>query len=534
MKLSNPEPIHHESSARGNIAAAALPVRRAWEGIRSHIAPTEPLTLGPRGRRGLYVVLLGVVAYTAALTTFCIGLQDTFRTHAEELGIMDQVLWNTVHGHFMQESLCNAVWGGNCLGSVSRFAIHFEPILIPLSLIYVVAPNVKILLFLQAAGVAVGAIPAYLLATWRLKHLGWGLLFAALYLVYPPLLSAVIHDFHPETAAAGLLMWALYFLFARRGRALVLTCVVLLACKETFTLDVAMIGLFAIAWQRRVRLGTGLVVLAAGTLVLALLLMRLNSPLGHSPVTDRFLPLLQHPFQTILGDVTDPARLSYLLKLLGPLGFLPLLAPWTAVMALPSVALNFFSDFSSMYSGSNQYNVDIGPVLVFSAIDAMVWVAPAVAKMLQRTRQRNASAWRAPGAARWLRPQVLVVALLLVGLGVEGPSLSKHVGGYLGNWPAATAHTRLGYQILALIPPDASVSAQSTLVPHLSHRTQIEEFPSGENVEEYVVVDTDSDYYPFYTRGDFDDAVQSLVKSPQLQVVADRDGYVLLRRVRGT
>jgi uncharacterized membrane protein len=349
---------------------------RAWDWIAQHEAAPAPYAAGRGGRWTLGLVALAALAYGVVLSVYTTGLQHAYRTHAEDLGIMDQVLWNTAHGHFMLQTICNPVSDQNCLGGVSRFAIHFEPILIPLAVLYLFAARIKVLLVLQAVAVASGAFPAYLLATRRLRGAGWGLLFAALYLVSPALLSAVVTDFHPETLAAPAVLWALYFMIVRRDRALILTCLFLLTCKETLALDVFMIGLFVAVAQRRPRLGLALSGVAVATLALALTLMHLLSPIGYSPVAGRLTPLLHAPVATLLSAAHDPARLAYLVRLLAPVGFLPLLSPWSLLIAAPSMLVNALSSDPHMYSGQYQYNTDIVPVLLAAAVDALVWVRP--------------------------------------------------------------------------------------------------------------------------------------------------------------
>ena len=523
-------------------------VGRAWDWISAHeggfetpdeiAAASAQKPIGDTANRwGLALVALAALIYTIVLSLYCLGLHAAFRTHAEDLGIMDQVLWNTAHGHFMLQSICNPVTDVNCLGGVTRFSIHFEPILIPLSLLYVVFPNVQLLLIFQAAAVAAGAIPAYLLAARRLRHVVWGMIFAGVYLLYPPLLNAVIDDFHPETAAAGLLMWALYFLFTRRYRALVIACIVLLLCKETMTLDVIGIGLFVALIQRRPRLGFSLVALGGATLGLALLLMRIFSPLGHSPVTGRFDALLHSPLHTLATYARDPGRRAYLVKLLAPVGFLALLAPWVAVIALPSVLLNILSADPLMYSGLYQYNTDIGPVLIAAAIDALVWLVPAATGWLAQLRLTLAER-RAPNVFIWLlRTQVVVTAIVLIALviGGQGTVVRAYRSLTLRNaWPQTTAHTQLGERFLAQIPPDASVSAQATLAPHLSQRLAIHQFPSGALTDDYVALDvTTGNDYPFTSSRAYLAAVQGVLQSCAVSVADANDGYLLLRHLPG-
>jgi uncharacterized membrane protein len=518
-------------------ASSPSGLRRFWRWLLAHESEPAPYDAGAAGRYALAVVALLAIAYTVILTLYTFGLHDTFATHAEDLGIMDQALWNTIHGHFLYETICNPIGDLNCTGGVVRFAIHFEPILIPLSLLYAVAPQVKLLLFLQALVVASGVFPAYLLATRRLRQPLWGLLIAALLLVYPPLTAAVVDDFHPEVFAATILLWAFYFLTIRRYRALVLCLALALLCKETMTLDVIGIGLFVALFHRRWRLGLGIALMGVLTLALALALMRVFSPLGHSPVTGRFTGLLHAPAQTALAMAHDPARRSYLVKLLGPLGFVPLLSPWVAIIALPSVALNLLSNDPLMYSGLYQYNTDIAAVLIFATVDALAWVAPAVAQALAEARRRLSAAHAPAWLAASVRPQTLIALALLpvlvIGLGGQATRIYqqltvRHI------WPVVTAHDRLGEQIAAEIPSSASVSAQSTLAPHLSQRTTIYQFPSGVPQADYVFLDvTTGNFYPFTSPESYVAAVRQAMAAGDYQIAAAQDGYLLLKRVPG-
>src|SRR5215831_11529175 len=137
----------------------------AWRWLLKHEAEPAPYDQKLIGRIALGLVACIVAAYIVVMSGYVLGLQNTFNTSAEDLGIMDQVLWNTSHGHFMLQSICNSVTDANCLAPIfSRFAIHFEPILIVLSLIYVFIPSVKFLLVFQVVVVGTGAFPAYLLA----------------------------------------------------------------------------------------------------------------------------------------------------------------------------------------------------------------------------------------------------------------------------------------------------------------------------------------------------------------------------------
>ncbi len=511
--------------------------QRAWQWLSAHEAVPAPFDAGLAGRIALALVALIAVVYTVVMVGYVFGQQDLFRTGAEDLGIMDQVLWNTSHGHFLVQSICNNITDTNCLGNVSRFAIHFEPILIPLSLLYLIIPNVKVILFLQVAVVASGAFPAYLLAARRLRNVVWGVLFATLFLLYPSLQAAVVDDFHPETLAAAAIMWALYFLAMRRYRALVICCILTLLCKETLALDVIMIGLFVLVIQRRPRIGLSLIVAACLQLALALTLMHLASPLGQSPVAGRLDNLKSQPLTTLLSIATDPARRAYLFKLLGPVGFLPLLSPWVLALAAPSMLLNMVSSYPQMYTGIYQYNTDIVPILVAAAIDALAWLGPLLERGAASLRDHARRLLRMPSAVAWcIRPQLLllIIVLIVFVLGKSSVQLAFHVDALVirESFPTINQHDQIGDRIAQMIPSGASVSAQGTLAPHVSERYEVYQFPYKDYQADYVFVDvTTGNFYPYTNATDYINEVQGMLASCRFDLTAAQDGYILLHRL---
>jgi Predicted membrane protein (DUF2079) len=95
-------------------------------------------------------------------------------------------------------------------------------------------------------------------------------------------------------------------------------------------------------------------------------------------------------------------------------------------------------------------------------------------------------------------------------------------------------------QVLALIPPDASVSAGGTLNPHLTDRRYVTVFPqitfatseTGVNTTvEYVVVDLDNISPEDKSRSaSFLNTLNQLRRSHQFRQIAEADGVILLVR----
>src|SRR5262249_10491321 len=179
------------------------------------------------------LVVLAVLAYSIYFGLFLVAKQDAFMTNGEDLGIMDQATWNLLHGSMLHQTICNSLTDTNCYGlnGINRFAIHFEPILFPVSLLYLIWSDPKALIILQVLVVASGAFPVFLLARLRLRNAWAAVPFALLYLLDPTQQFAVNFDFHAVTLTTALLLFALYFLYARKTFWFFVFVVLCLACK---------------------------------------------------------------------------------------------------------------------------------------------------------------------------------------------------------------------------------------------------------------------------------------------------------------
>src|SRR5215469_16577008 len=297
-----------ESSAAPS--GVAIPTQEGQRGVildrfpwlltvgRFPAAPFDDLPPAPKGRWpriALILVAVFVLIFVAYFTAYTWAWFDAFRSNAEDMGIMDQALWTTLHGALLHQTICNSISDTNCLGDISRFAIHFEPLMLPISLLYFVAPSPKTLMLLQALVVAVGAFPVYWIACRRLQSPLAGVGFALAYLLYPAQQSAEIFDFHAVTLAITFLMFALYFMLTRNNVGLIIACLLALTTKEEVPVDVIMIGLAIIVFQRRYRIGLGLIALSLVWLAVSLVVMHAFSPLGHSSTASRYSYLGSSP-----------------------------------------------------------------------------------------------------------------------------------------------------------------------------------------------------------------------------------------------
>ncbi len=506
------------------------------------------------------LVALLACLYAGYFIVYLTSRQAAFLTHAEDLGIMDQAIWTTLHGNVLHMTICNVVGDTNCysLNGIPRFAIHFEPILFIVSLFYVPWPNPDTLLVLQSIVVATGAFPAFWLARLRLRNEWASIGIAALYLLYPAQQLAQVNDFHAVTFTSALLLFTLYFMYTRRTLWLFVFAILSMACKEEIPLVIIMFGLWSILFQHRWRSGLALTVLAAVWAVLGLsIIPHIFSPLGHPLLTTRYaglnqgylhyvLHLVAHPTTTVKQYILEPSHLFYLRVLLTPAGYLPLLAPWVLILAVPSVALNLLSSDPNMYSGMFQYNAEIVAVLIFSTIEAIVlliWLAQWAMNWLLKqriasensdteTEERAAFMARTHYVNRWLQVGLLALLLfysLFSVVKADTNNTTMPFGqGFV--WPQVTAHTALAQHFIDMIPTNASVSAQSDLVPHISQRNSIYLFPYGDNNADYIFLDVTGTIYPSFNEFDFITRVKQVLLDGNYGVLAAQNGYLLLKR----
>ncbi|GCE17271.1 DUF2079 domain-containing protein [Dictyobacter kobayashii] len=198
------------------------------------------------------------------------------------------------------------------------------------------------------------------------------------------------------------------------------------------------------------------------------------------------------------------------------------------------------------------------PVIIFSTIEALLvarWLTRygLAALAHRRTRSVDSANLTATGTGRWVRgqrliPQALMVVLLL-GIMFSSLRTDYYFHGQLPfsigfQWPQSSPHTELAQHFIDMIPADASVSAQTKLVPHLSHRASIYMFPYAadpkylnkqpvDKLADYVLLDVTGDIYPFDAQTDaqaYTREVKSVLASGNYGVVAAQDGYLLLKR----
>ncbi len=323
------------------------------------------------------LLITAIIVYIVVMSIEAVLRYLTFKATAFDLGNMDQVLWNTIHGRPFQFTNQSIDW----YGPPNRLAVHVEPILLVISLIYFIHADPRILLIFQTVVLAAGTPAVFLLCRRYLPS--WPLLataFSIAYLASPALLGLNIFDFHPDSLATPFLLYAILAVTCRRYIWFLVLCVGACTCKEDMPLAVAFFGVLLIWKYKLPRLGLTLII--GGTLwayiafkvviahfytgVLVNNFWYRYETLGSTP-TDAVVNLLVHPW-LIFTQVLTLDRIYYVFSLLRSTGFLAILAPEWLLPALPKLASNILSDNQPNYSGVYHYNAAIIPFVILAAI----------------------------------------------------------------------------------------------------------------------------------------------------------------------
>lgn len=486
------------------------------ERLRTLFAPSTPFPL----------LGLMIAVYVAAFSFLTVRRHQCFAVGEWDTGIFAQSFWtaafaglpfyNTYEGH-------------------SHFAYHNSPILLLLLPVYRILPTVETLLVAQTVALALGAVPVFLLAR-DLVGPRTGLVFAALWLLNFPLHGVNWHDFHETGLGAAPLMLALWgILTGRRGPAWV-GAVLAMLHREDMGFVVAGLGLLGGYRRRRSAEAApgvadppllpradclGLVAMGGlwTWLSFGVIMPYFRGAAAHMNA-ERLAHLGTGPAEWLVSPVTRAGAfwgrllsgpsLSYLLGLLAPLAFLPLLDVATLLVAAPILLLNLESGFGGMRLFTSHY---AGPLIPFFFAAAIRGAA-----ILARGRQDSVPELRGgeecalPGSesldvagCRLLRPAVVLTVLTML---IFDPS-PLHLGRSV---PSLDEHSRSLQRVVSSLPRDVSVSAPVHVWTHVADR--VEAYPFYHDGVDYVIADEGGEKMQVFMReGGFDRTLPPLLQS---------------------
>lgn len=421
-------------------------------------------------------ILLTFISWVFALIS--IRLHDQFLTFGWDLGFFDQIIWKVSQGDMAAYST---------LSKENLLADHFQVVLYPLSFLYLIKSDVRMILVAQAFLVVFAAFPLYLIAKYVVKSAFFSLSIVASYVLFIGTQWTILNEFH-QMAFVPLFLSFLYYGLASKKIVLYWTGVLgLLMTKEELGLLLFAIGL-VVWWFYRKDL-MGIITSIIGVMsffILVYIIMPWMSVSGTYSHFD-FGPSGYTPVDVVKKIIFDPPyffqslsvpsiKVKTMFDTFFAFGFLPFFSP---IHLLP-IFDNFVTRF--IYAGPqftkwanvNHHAAPLGILSAVATIYASFWLLPLLEKYTL------------------LRKNILTFFLSFYILGMSifqniilhGPVNSI----FKPQFYSRDSHSEEINKALAYIPPRASLATQNNLFPHLSQRKEIYLLPEF-NKAEYIMVD---------------------------------------------
>ncbi len=410
--------------------------------------------------------LTGAGALIFALVFGKLGVQHhrNFGTWSYDMGIYDQGFWLVSRGGQSFMTVRGMEFWGHHLNLIVMAFVPF----------YWLGAGPSFLYVAQAIGLALGAFPVYLIARDRIGKPWMGMVFAAVYLIYAPIQWISWANFHPEALVIAPLLYAWWFATHRRWRGMFIALLIALSIREDAALVVIMLGIVLAVMYRPGKgehrdrvMALATFGLGVGWYVIATRLVIPHFNQGKQPFYIQYFysnygstmpeimkTMIRHP-NRVIGDATQPDRLRFYRDLALPLGGLPLAGPLALLMVLPQMLASVIG--LSPYARSIRYQYTammIAPLLI-AAIEG--------------------------GRVLW-RFKVMHVVLPIWMLGCAYMTNVAWSPSPIGDsylvWAQPSPRHAAMSEALKLVPDDASVTATYLLLPHLSQREQIYDWPN--------------------------------------------------------
>lgn len=469
-----------------------------------------------------------VVGYFALFTAMSIYWRDHLRWGFDIL-VYSQPIWNTAHGHLWAVSIYD--WTNTELG---HDVVMIELIIAPL---YRLIGSNLALIFVQSATIALGGWGAYAVARRAMPQINRIVPFlcAALYLS----LLFVHRTNLDEFKSRNIVMWTWFFawLGLRTNRTWLLWVMLGLALttRSDVALVVAMVGVYALIERRRwTQSWLPIAVGAAWFALIVYVVVPRHSTAGFiydenygwlgGSLGGIIRATFTHPLYVAKGVLTA-AKVRYTFDLLFPFAFLPLLKPKILLIPLPIYLLNILSSYENQYSIVHHYQALIVPWLAIAAIETVGDFSAGRGLIGARLRSVRLS-HVPPGAVA-----ASLVGIMLVCSGIQQMTVDSPITSYVRHHPRSP-RAEAGRALLKQVPNQAPLAITQKLAGDMPDRRAVYSFPGDPLYHSPALVERADYLIGDEQLSDFEmQAIATYRANPAWQVVDERDGFILMRRI---
>lgn len=429
----------------------------------------------PRSFRLAPPLLVGLmtVFVAAYLSYYTLLNHYRLKTASWDLAIFDNMMWNLIRGKWFAASPDLGRTG-------SHIQFHATFLLYLYAPFYALYQHAQTLLVVQAVVVSAAAIPIYLFTVRRVGSRWAGVLLAYAYLIHAPLHGPVFYDFHAFTLAPFWIAWTIYFWEAERKGWLIFFWICALLVREEVSALLAAGCMFHLMMGKRVRWAiVGGLVSAAYFVVVKFVVMPLHRtwseansftwifqaliPAGESGFSGVLRTMVSNPIFTF-NSLLEQDKLTYIVKMMGPVLLLPFRHPRTWILFIPPAMFTLLSaGYKPLYQTFFQYTANYTAYIFYAAAIVLAYWRETDSRL---------------GFFRMRVPAALVAIFCTATLYSysHGAIFQHHsfIGGFRQVGFEISREDRRRhrdlYELIAMIPPNASVAATETEAPHVSNR----------------------------------------------------------------
>lgn len=390
-------------------------------------------------KKVLLLFCVGVLLFSIAYSTLSLVRHSHFQSGGFDLGIYDQAVWQ--YSRFL--------YPFNSIKEQIIFVDHLTLTLPLLAPLYWIWDDVRMLLIFQAFWIGFSAVAIFLYLLKRNFTQIQSAILSLLYLTFYGIQYGLFFDFHPSAVGVGLLAWILYFWESKSWKIFTIAIVFLLFTQENMGL--ALLGLCAIWFFQKKHLKLVFLLTAISILytVFSIYVLGLLFPGGY-----QYKP--QWPAnvsQFAIELFNDEQKRQVWFYSFSWFSFIPLFSPGALIASVIDNAQYFVtgSQFNRMWSPFAHHRLALSAFLTVGAADVLF--------LLKKIKKVNIT--------------IVAVLMLIIALFLQYKfhyplnKLSKSEFWLTESWMADNT------AMLLKIPKDASVAAQQSLVPHLSHRKDV-------------------------------------------------------------
>lgn len=454
-----------------------------------------------------------------------------FRTYALDLGAYTNALYDYIHLQWNDSSVFKEVPENLLSDHFDLYLIIFSP--------FIYLFKTYTLLIIQIISVLVGAYGVYLyfmkqISSSNAQHIA--ILLTIAFLLFFGIYSALSYDYHSNVVASMLIPY--FFLFIREKKWLLSFLILFFICiaKESMPLIMSFVilGLLLEYFKdalRRKYLFVFIVFCVSYFLIVTQFLMPYFSNDGKfyqfkysilgSNFSSAIIHILQHPLDTLkylfINHTNNPkadfvkAELHIFVLLSGL--WLLFFKPNYLLMLLPVYFQKMYHDNYLTWGIDHQYSVEFAPIIIIGAGEFII-------------NQRNYTTQR-----------IISIILILLNLSVTIRLMDRtilftnksRIRIYQSSHYQRNFDIKNVYSAISIIPNDAIVSAQTSILPHLALRDKIYCFPIIKDAE-YIILNTKDDTYPLDTAGYKIKVNQLLQDTAQWKILFDKQSVVVLGR----